>query len=306
MGRTLEDVHAAAISDVDFRRPSRIGRDAVVAVESAHEVFARRLGTAWGANTRAALEIEHVATDQTSVDDYLRALPSPAVLAQLRVDRLGGATALVELDLPLALTLVERVLGGPGDAREGPAVRRPTDLEASLVRSELLEAAVAAIDDALHDLAGEPTVLLGVETTPQPLQLAAAGEMLVLLSYRVEVRGELPGQGLITIGYPVAPLLAQLELLSGAAGDEVDADVLAANRAALLGSHVDVRVRLGGTTLGAGALAALTPGDVLRLDHPIERPATLVVDDRPVGTAHLGRRGRRVAVQIATAPADHR
>jgi flagellar motor switch protein FliM len=307
VGRTLDDLPAAAISALDFRRPSRINRDAVVVVESAHEGFARRLATAWGNNAHAALEIEHVATEQCSVDDYVRALPNPTVLTQLRVDRLGGAVAFLEVDLPLALLLVERVLGGAGDARLAPTVRRPTDLEGALVRAELLEPAVEAIDAALDGLEGEPTTVLSFETSPQPTQLHGAGELLVLLTYRVEIRGDLPGQGLVTLAYPVSPLLAHLDvLLTGGLGDEGDLapDVLAANRAALLTTATELSVQLGAVPMDAGTLATLATGDVLRLDHRVGIPARLVVEGRSIGTAHLGRRGRRLAVQVADPPSS--
>lgn len=305
MGRTLTDLPATAVSALDFRRPSRINRDAVVVVEAAHEGFSRRLTTTWGSNAHAALEIEHVATEQCSVDDYVRALPNPTVLTQLRVDRLGGTVALLEVDLPLALLLVERVLGGAGDARLAPAVRRPTDLEGALIRAELLEPAVAAIDAALSALDGEPTSILSFDTSPQPVQLHGAGELLVLLTYRVEIRGELPGQGLITVAYPVSPLLAHLDgFLNGVlhSEDELDPEVLASNRAALLATTAEVSVQLGTVAMDAGTLANLVAGDVLRLDHRVGTPARLVLEDRTVGTAHLGRRGRRLAVQVDTPP----
>lgn len=300
MGRTLDEVPASAISAVDFRRPSRIGRDALVVVESAHDGFGRRLGSSWSSQAHAAIELEHVATDQTSVDDYVRALPTPTVLAPLRVDRLGGATALFELDLPVALLLVERILGGPGDASAFDPARRPTDLEVGLIERELLAPAVSAIDEVLGDAAGEPSTILGVETTPQPMQLAAAAELLVLLTFRIEVRGDLPAQGLCTIAYPVTPLLAHVDrFLSGHVDDGTDPAVLEANRAALLGTEVDVHVQLGGSPLHAGVVARLAPGDVLRLDHHVLQPARLLVSGREVGSAHLGRRGRRLAVQLA-------
>ena len=301
-GTPSRDVPATAVTPVDFRRPSRIGRDAVVALESTHEAFARRLTTSWATSTHTTLEVEHLATEQLSVDDYVRTLPSPTLLATLRVGPLG-ATALLDLDLPLALILVERLLGGPGDPREAGVNRRPTDLEAGLIAHELLESATLAVDDALRDLDGEPSELLGVETTPQPLQLSAPGELLLLLTYRIELRGDVRAQGLLNLGYPVAPLMAQLDRLVGT-GTESDPErelaSAAAMAAAVLEAELDVRVRLGGTALSAATMSGLAVGDVLRLDHPTCQPADLVCDERHVGTAHLGRRGRRLAVQVAT------
>ena len=298
------DVPAAAVSPVDFRRPGRINRDAVVALETTHEAFARRLATSWGSSIHAALEVEHLATEQLSVDDYVRTLPTPTVVGTVRVGPLA-ATALVDLDLPLALLMVERLLGGAGDPAETAVPRRPTDLETSLIAHDLLVPAVRAIDEALRDLDGEPSELVGVETVPQPVQLAAPGEMLLLLTFRVEVRGDVSAQGLLNIGYPVAPLLAQLDrLVAGGHGsaDLVDQGARQAITGALLRAPVELHARLGGTVLPASLLARLQPGDVLSLDHPIGRPAQLVCDGRQVGTGHLGRRGRRLAIQVELPP----
>jgi flagellar motor switch protein FliM len=302
---SLLDANGASIAPVDFRRPSRIGRDAIVALQNTHEAFARRLSTVWSTGSYAAIEVEHVATDQLSIDDFVRTLPTPTALGGVRIPALG-ALAFVQVDLPFALLYIERLLGGPGDASLAPIGRRPTDLETALLIHELLMPAVAAIDEALRDLRGEPSSLQLFETTPQPLQLGSPGELLLLLTYRVEVRGEVSGQGMATLAYPVAPLVSVLDqLLTGSNTQSVDDHDLANSPIAdaVLGAPLDVRVRIGGTPLYASQLAALQPGDVIRLDHPVQRPAMLVVDERPVGTAHLGKRGRRLAAQVVVPPA---
>ena len=304
MSRALADVSTTTVTPVDFRRPSRINRDAVVVFETAHDAFVRRLTSAWANSTQSVLEIEHLATEQLSVDDYVKTLPTPTALASVRVGPLGDATALLDVDLSLALLLVERLLGGVGDPADTVVPRRPTDLEASLIASGLLEPAVAAIDEALDKLDGEPSELLGIETTPQPMQLNAPGELLLLLTYRVEIRGDLPAQGLISIGYPVAPLLAHLEQLTGGNVDEDDPAHGQVARGALLDATMDLRAHLGASTMPASVLAGLQPGDVLSLDHPLGRPARLVCDGHDLGSAHLGKRGRRAAIQIVSPPAN--
>ena len=300
----VTDPRGTSVSEVDFRRPSRVSRDAIVALEATHELFARRLSTAWSASSYAALEVEHVATDQLSLDDFVRSLPVPTVLGVVHVGGLD-ANAFVQLDMPFALLVVERLLGGPGDPSTGAIDRRPTELEQALLSHERLEPAVVAIDEALKDLPGDPSQLRSLEIAPQPLQLGSPGDLLLLLTYRVEIRGDLPAQGLVTIAYPVAPLVPQLDrVLLGGRDGEQQLDDLAASALAdtVLDAPLDVRVRIGGTSLDAGVMAGLQPGDVLRLDHPVERPADLVVDERHLGTAHLGKRGRKVAVQIVEPP----
>ncbi len=302
---SLGDAPTTAVRPVDFRQQNRISRDAIIALESMHDAFARRLATAWSASSFTVLEVEHVATDHLTIDDFVRSLPAPTALATLRIDRIG-APAFVQVDLPFALLFVERLLGGPGDPATAPVSRRPTDLEAVLLGQELYGPVVQAVDEALRDVDGEPSSFVEFEVMPQPLQLGSPDELLVLLTYRVEVRGGTPAQGLVTLAYPSNPILTHLDgLLAGAdrdTGEHADANghIVAET---LLEAGVDVQVLLGGSTAPVGSVSGLATGDVLRLDHPADRPARLVVDDRDVGTAHLGRRRRYLAVQVASPPA---
>ena len=301
MGTLLAE-SAATVAPVDFRRPSRIGRDAVVALETTHDTFARRIATAWSSGSYAAIEVEHVATDQLSIDDFARSLPQPTLLACVKVDVLD-ATAFLQVDLPFALIFVERLLGGIGDAAAGQVVRRPTDLEQALMAEELIGPGIVAIDESLREIGQGRSELQSLETMPQPLQLGSPGDLLLLLTYHVEIRGDLPGQGLVTLAYPVAPLIGHLDLLvTGVRDDGSGIDTASPAVEAVLEAPVDLRVRLGASPLPAAVVAGLQPGDVLRLDHPVAQPADLVLEDHWVGTAHLGRRGRRVAIQIDQPP----
>ncbi len=206
----------------------------------------------------------------------------------------------LQIDLPLALLFVERLLGGPGDADLGAVARRPTDLESTLVTQELLEPAVDSIDTALREIDGDRSRLLSFETAPQHLQLGAHSELLLLLTYRVEIRGDLPAQGLMTLAYPVGPLINQLEHILAKASADIPQDATDARlRDQLADAEVDLHVRLETSPFPARQIAGLEVGDILRLDHRATAPANLQVDGRQVGSAHLGRRGRRVAIQVA-------
>lgn len=301
---TLSKSATVTATAVDFRRPSRVGRDAALALESVHEPFVRRLSNVWSSASHSPVEFEHVATDQLSIEDFVRSLPVPTALGTINVPALG-ASVFVQVDLPFALLYVERLLGGPGDPKAAPVVRRPTDLETALLAREVIGPATSALDECLRELGGDPSEITGFETAPQPLQLGSPGELLILLTYRAEVRGESPMHGLVTLAYPVAALMAQLDRLTmggRTAESGVDARAYAAMGEALADAHLDVQVLLGESTLHAYQLAQLAVGDVIRLDHPVERPARLVCDDRVVGSAHVGRRRRRLAVQVAVPP----
>ena len=72
----------------------------------------------------------------------------------------------------------------------------------------------------------------------------------------------------------------------------------AATAAALAEVPVDVCIRLEPTSLSAAEVEALAPGDVIRLEHRIDRPLLGLMDDQVVLHATLGQRGRRRAVLV--------
>lgn len=289
------------INPIDFRRPNRVSREAVVALESQHETFSRRLSTVWNTRAHTLVEIEHVATEQLSIDDFALSLAIPTALASVRAERIG-ATMYVQVDLPVALLLVERLLGGRGDPTANPVGRRPTDLETALLSRELIEPAVDAIDECLAGLEGPPSVMVNFDTTPQPLRLVSASELLLLFTFRVTLHGVAASQGLLTLAYPVGPLLANIdEIVSTVTHDDALLDPGEASpvRQQLLEAPLDVSVRLDDSAFAVHDVAHVGVGDVIRLDHHVARPMRLMLDDRCVADVHLGRRGRRMAVQVS-------
>jgi flagellar motor switch protein FliM len=285
----------------DFRRPGKLSRDILRVLELGHESFVRRLASTWGGELRAAVQIEPLGVDQTSYDDHVRAMPSPNVVMTVPVAPLPGAVV-VDCDVQLALRLVERLLGAgsmPGIA----APRRPSDVETDLI-AFLGRQAAHALTGALDPLVdGElEASMAAVEYNPQLVQVAAPSDTTLVLSYRVAVSGGLEASGLLTVAYPAPVLHPLLELIAARREIDPDAAVDEVARHAMKAGVADVPVSLGvqfdPTLVFATDLAALRVGDVLRLDHRVDVPLRGVVGDQEVVRAHVGRRGRRLAIQV--------
>lgn len=282
----------------DWRRPSKFNREHVRAFATAHEVFARRMASGLGGALRALVQLELVSVDQVSYDDYLRSLPNPNVTAIVSMPPLPGA-ALLELNVQFALQLVDRMLGGRGLPVD---LRRPTDLETPLVR-DLLSHGVTAVTDTIGPLLDGPAELTALEFNPQLVQVTAPSDMALLLSYRLTVSQGEPSQGLLTLCYPSVTLSAVLEGVasSSAATEQTGGELPAGvNRLASYLGDLDVTlsVRLQDSLVAAGDLARLQVGDVLRLDHRVEQPVHACVGASRVLEGHIGRRGRRLGLQV--------
>lgn len=292
------------VAAFDFRRPSLLSREDVRGVENAHEVFTRRLATRWSSRLRAMVQVDPIGVDQALYDDYLRSMPNPNVLGTVALPPLPGA-AILELNNQMALLLVDRMLGGAGAglASWSDLSRRPTDLEEALVR-DLLGEAATALSEALHAVA-DSAELRGVDHNPQQVQAVAPSDMVVVLTYQVTVSQGVDCEGLLSVCYPAATLRPVLEhfhesLQGTPLGEGLDeATARQALHARLQDVSVDLSVSLRDSDVAAGDLARLRVGDVLRLDHPVGHPVVGRVGGAPVLSGHVGRRGRRMALQVA-------
>ena len=270
-------------------------------LELGHETFARRLGSGWGAELRAMLQVEQIGMDQSIYDDHIRSMPNPNVAILVNLAPLPG-TVVVDCNVQLALQMVDRLLGASTSGSVTPP-RRPSDVEADLI-GHLAGQVVAALGETiapLVDVELEPQ-LVGLEFNPQLVQVAAPSDPALLLSYRLGLSGGMQASGFLTVAYPGPVLTPLLEMLAARrAADEgtsVDARARRTVESSLVEVPVAMAVRLNATPVAATDLAALQVGDVLRLDHRVDAPARGVVGGTDVLLAHLGRRGARMAVQV--------
>lgn len=283
---------------VDFRAPSKMAREHVRSLELTHELFARRLGSSLTSALRAVTRLELLSISQVTYDEYVRSMPNPTVLTVVTLPPLPS-TAVIEVGTRLALTLVDRMLGGIGEP--GP-MRRPTELETVLLR-ELMGHATDALADTFEPLTPVQPEIAGLEFNPYFVQTIAPSEMVMVLSYNLAVTQGIRTEGLVTLCYPFATLQPTTDRLTSAAMQEGPPALEASGGASpmatcLPATKVDVHVRLRDTEVPAAELATLNPGDVIRLDHRVDEPVLGVVAGEPLVAGRVGRRGRKLALEV--------
>lgn len=192
----------------------------------------------------------------------------------------GGRTGPGALVLPdeLVVRLAEVLMGGPGLG----AARPPTRLEASLVANRLT-VALAPVVAGL-----EETGLAGVRLVPADGDAPPCAPDLLRAVIELVV-GEV--EGAMELALPAA-------LLGGAAQERSVPDPHPTVAEALERVPLTVAIRFEPVPLAASDVDNLAVGDVIRLDHPVERPLVGDLDGRAVLRVRPGRRGRRLAVEV--------
>lgn len=296
------DVATAGYQAYDFRGASRFGRDQIRSLQIAHEVFARTVASSLGATLRGLVQVEVMGLEQVTFDDYVRSAPSPSVLGVIACEPLP-APVVSDLDVGLALSIVDRMVGGGGATYLG---RRPTELEIHLLR-EVFEGVTEALQRALRPYIEVTPNLLGIEHNPQLVQIAGPSDLAVVLTFRITIAQGAHTEGVLTLCYPVSalePILAQLSTDRHPSGDDAAEEPPLAPL--LAETSVEMRVRLGDAWLPTSQLAALAPGDVVRLGIDPDDQVTADVEGHVVACGHVGRSRRRLALLVRESCADRR
>jgi flagellar motor switch protein FliM len=285
----------------DFRRPSKFGRDHARAFQIVAETFSRQLGTVLSTTLRAVSVVAPAGIEQVSYDEYVRSLPNPSYLLVLALAPLPGAS-IFQIELPLALAAVERLVGGSGSVS---TPNRPlTEIEEHLMRN-LVERALRELQYSFESLQEIDARILRQESNAQFAQIAAPSDMSVVITWDVRIV-EQPGR--ISLCIPFVSLENVLESLdSQSLFADRTGDTSGFATALAEASHqipIELRVTFKPVMLTSGEVVALREGDVIPLGHRLTDPLALSVGDVTCYTGLSGRQGKRLACLVTGVEQD--
>src|ERR1700749_4282097 len=85
--KRLADVE---IRTYDFKRPERVSKDQMRALEALHEGFGRNFSVALSGYLRTIVEVAVAHTEQLTYSEFILSLPNPPCFNQLREEQLDG------------------------------------------------------------------------------------------------------------------------------------------------------------------------------------------------------------------------
>jgi len=283
----------------DVRLAGQIGRGQLQAITSLHEGFARNLTHALGAYLRVAFAATLVSAENLTYGEFLQRIPETTYLASCHLEPMGVNAAL-QLDLKVALPIIDLLLGGEGKAAS--ATRELTEIEEQILES-VARIVCRELGSAWQALELEVGFEERLDAGAAP-QLMPPEEKTLALSFEVtmpEVRGGL------NVAVPGVVSNALLRKISAdwshrrprGAGDSrmrLMRRLLECPFQAELGAK-DVRVAL-------SALAGLAPGNVLSFARSAAEPASLLIAGQEMFRALPARCGDRRAARVLAAVAD--
>ncbi|MGE4426889.1 MAG: flagellar motor switch protein FliM [Solirubrobacteraceae bacterium] len=281
---------------VDFTRPTKFTGDQQRRLHRTLDAFCRSAGTRLSAELRTPAELEVIDIDQLAWSMAHGGLPRDAIGATLDV---GPGRLLLAGEQGFLLAGLERLLGGAD--RTGAPARRLGDIDWALC-GLLFELLLTQLAPVWEDLCGQQMHLDRLEPAAETANLASVSEPTMAITMEVRFLKRSTTMVLLLPYAAIAPVADALGGTDhGPGGDDGIADEA---DAAVRGVAVTVRAEVARVRRTIGEVAALRPGDVLRLDAPVDAGVRVYADQTAVFRGSPGRLAARRAVQVEARAED--
>lgn len=254
---------ASDVQPYDFRRPDRIAKEQLRAIQILHEALARSLGSSLSAYLRAYVIVHFDAVEQVTFQSFLRELPSPTCMVTLSIAELEEK-ALIELGPALVFPILEMLLGGKG-ASAVKIEREVTEIEKGILDG-LFRIVVKDLREAWRQVAAIDFGIATFETEPQLVQILAPSEAVVKVRLTLKI-GDIEGRMNLAVPSIVVRMVGRRHdpLWTTRRQTSQDADQERVLRL-LHPARLTLTAELRGQTVSIRDLLKLEPGDVLAFE----------------------------------------
>ncbi len=296
-GSRLEDYRISRIMEptwtkVDFRNPSGPQAASGDRLRGAQEALARDLSISLSAFLRSSVTASYAGGCEMLFSDFMKA-DTPACFG-LALTRPQHCRLLLQVEYSVLFPIVGTALGAKPGSFASPE-RKPTEMELQVVNllfrmllSEAYRAWAAPLKTQLE------TVTLEMEQ--RPARTFAATDQVFVTRFGLAI-GEYAGQFAL-----VAPAI----LFAGGAADD---DAVSqpqpesggspeATMELMLPANVSLDVWLDGAQMRLRDLLQLSEGQIVKLDHPVERKAVCTLNGKAGFTGQIVSTGARRAFML--------
>ena len=277
----------------DFKRPERVSKDQMRALEGLHEGFGRNFGAALSGYLRTIIEVSVAHIEQLTYSEFIHSLPNPTCFNLLKAEQLEGQLCL-EISPLIIYPIIDRLLGGSNADLFIP--QRPlTQIEQRLVQ-RITDRATQHLSEAWSNLTPVKFTVEEFESNPQLVQIVPPNETVVVVGFELKM-GNRAGTMSLCIPYnviePIMGVLAAQNWFSYTrkGGQEHHLEKLTRN---VNNAPIELRCFLAKTTIKLDELLNLQPGDIITTEKETTGEAFVEAEGKHKFLGQLGQfRGKR-------------
>jgi flagellar motor switch protein FliM len=285
------------IKEYDFKRPERISKDQMRALQGLHEGFARNFGAFLSGFLRTIVEVRVAHADQLTYAEFIASLPNPTSFNLINALELDGQLCL-EISPLIIYPIIDRLLGGANDEVFIP--QRPMTLIETRLVKKILDRGMTTLREAWEGVRTINFTLGEMESNPHIVQIVPPNEVVVVIGFELKL-GSRAGTMSLCIPFTVVESLmhdisAESWFQTGRQRTGDDWAGMIAGQ--LADARLEMTALLAETTITVADLRTLEVGDLIMTEKPAASPATVHVGEVAKFLAHVGRYKGNRAVKI--------
>lgn len=288
------------VAPYDFKRPQRVTKEQIRALQTLHDDFARKYAAALGAMLRSVVEIKLTSVKQLTYGEFVSGLECPTCFNLLRAKPLDD-TLMLDISLSILYPMIDRLLGGGGE--NSPIARRPlTEIELRLV-SRITALLLQELRRAWQNLLEVELSVQRVESDPQAAQAVPAGEAVVVIHFELAIHDSRGSMKLCIPCKSVAPITSKILNNSWSGVGRRPDGGETTNRVGdnLEQSVVELVAHLAETKITPADMFNLHVGDIITTETDARSPIALCLEGVTKFRAHPGAFQGHKAIRIEEA-----
>ena len=289
--------HRVEVHSYDFKRPERVSKEQMRALEGIHDSFARNFGASLSGFLRTIVEVRVATTEQLTYSEFIHSLPNPTNFNLLSAEPLEGQMCM-ELSPLIIYPIIDRLLGGNNADLYVP--QRPLTIIEQRLVARITDQALKSLTESWSELVEINFKITEVESNPHLVQIVAPNEVVVVIGFELKMGGRAGTMSLCIPFNVIEPVMGKL-LSQGwlAYQRRATQENLSKQIARGIGiTRVRIDAYLAETTITVRELATLQPGDILQTFKPAGSEIILQVESENKFAAHLGKHKDHYAAKI--------
>jgi flagellar motor switch protein FliM len=288
----------------DFKRPERVGKEQMRALQTMHEGFGRNFGAALSALLRNIVEVKLTSVDQLTYSEFVFSLENPTCFNLINASPLEGQLIL-DINPSILFPIIDRLLGG--STMSTASVRRPlTEIELRLV-SRITGLFLTEMQHTWENVLKFELSVDRVESNPQLVQIIPANEVVIVISFELTV-GET--RGMINLCIPFNSIERISHKLTSNSWVSYSKRPPSAESIQLISDRiadapVEVVVELAETTISTADLINLRVGDIIATEKDVAEPLVVSVEGKAKYFARPGQYKGRKAIEVLGLCEEH-
>ena len=292
-GNRLEDLDQAKLIRYNFHNPGFLGQADLRQLGVLHQRYVQHLSARLSTFFRMECGLKIAKFGTATFGEFCETIGNPTHLTLFQIEPLRGV-GIVEISLPLGLTMADRLLGGKG--RVTNADRSLTEIEETLLE----DAMQLIVSEWTQILEGEKTILkpqcIGHETSGRFLQTSTPETVFITTKVDVTI-GELTER--LQIGIPFSMIEAMVKRMQVArqSGDDPQPKQVQW-RAPYAGIQVPITAEWKVREITLTEVLGMREGDVIQLPRELVSQTRIRLSNTEEFTGTVGMQNGHVAVQL--------